>query len=436
LRAAAVTEPGQLRIIGALLVMLVVAFGAVAAWQVAERSAAAADVVNRSEPLSYKADEIYRLLADADTTAAGGFLAGGQEPKAVRSRYELDIKTASTYIADAATNAQGSPGRQQIQLLNQQLPVYTGLVETARTDNRQGLPLGGAYLRYASKQMRDLILPAARRLYEIETSRLGQDYTAAKSVPWAAWGLGALALGGLVWAQRRMYHRTNRVFNQGLLAGSAATAVVLLWLVAAHTVARTELTASYDHGAKSLQVLNQARISALQARGDENLTLVARGAGAAYNTSFDNGITALAGTNEKTSDGGLLGTALALADNQSGRRQPVRLAMADVSAWRMRHDAARQADLAGEYNTALAKVIGGKDQNGRLVGATETTGYYFDALISALRVAADHEHQEFQSAANSGRGALTGLGAGAALLALLGAACAVLGIGRRLSEYK
>lgn len=42
LRAAATTEPGRLRIIGAVLALLVVAFGAVTAWQMTERSAAMA----------------------------------------------------------------------------------------------------------------------------------------------------------------------------------------------------------------------------------------------------------------------------------------------------------------------------------------------------------------------------------------------------------
>ena len=83
LRAAATTEPGRLRIIGAVLAVLVVAFGAVTAWQVADRQSAAGNVVNHSAPLSADAAEIYRSLADADATVAGGFLVGGQEPKAV-----------------------------------------------------------------------------------------------------------------------------------------------------------------------------------------------------------------------------------------------------------------------------------------------------------------------------------------------------------------
>ncbi|MGW7674150.1 hypothetical protein ACWGJX_44980, partial [Streptomyces sp. NPDC054775] len=82
LRSAATTEPGRLRVIGAVLALLVIAFGAVTAWQMTDRSNAADDVLHSSQPLSAGAADIYRSLADANTTASSGFLAGGPEPRA------------------------------------------------------------------------------------------------------------------------------------------------------------------------------------------------------------------------------------------------------------------------------------------------------------------------------------------------------------------
>lgn len=434
-RAAAGTEPGRLRIIGAVLAVLVVAFGAVTAWQITDRTTAAGDVLHHSAPLSANAAEIYRSLADADATVAGGFLVGGQEPQAVTDRYDEDISTAAKLITEAAANSGGSAeARTQISALNEKLPYYTRLVATAQADNRQGLPLGGAYLRYANDQMRQNggLLDAADKLYKLETDRLGHDYADAKSLPYAAWALGVAALGGLLWAQRRHYRRTNRVFNQGMLAASAASAVVLLWLVVGHTVARTQLDDSYAHGAQSMQVLNSARIAVLQARGDENLTLVARGSGASYDTSFQGGMKSLAGADPK-GVGGELEQALALADNTAGR-SPVNAAIKGVRAWRGRHDGARASDNSGDYTTAVAKVIGGKDSSGKTV--TETTGQCFDVVDKSLEKAVAQEQHEFQQAADSGRGALSLLPFGAALLAVLAAAGAALGIGRRLSEYR
>ncbi|WP_405838368.1 hypothetical protein OG528_12575 [Streptomyces platensis] len=434
LRAAATTEPGRLRVIGAVLALLVVLFGAVTAWQVADRTAAAEDVVEHSQPLTADAASLYRSLADADTTAAAGFLAGGEESRATRDRYAADIRTASALLVKASANSAGSDGAgAQIAKLNGGLPRYTGLVETARANNRQGLPLGGAYLRYAHEQMRTELLPAARALYDAETDRLAGDYATAKARPWWALAAGVVALGALGWAQRRHYRRTNRVFNRGLLAATAASLVVLGWLVAGHTVAREELTGSYEHGARSLRVLNEARIAALRARGDENLTLVARGAVLTdgrqdfYEAGFRAGMTELAGAGDHGAAAARsrLGAALELADDEAGRR-PVRAALTQVRQWQARHAQARAADEGGDYDGALAKVI----------GAEGSTGESFDQVAAGLERALVHEQAEFRSAADGGRAALRGLPVGAGVLAGLGALGAVLGIGRRLAEYR
>jgi hypothetical protein len=53
-----------------------------------------------------------------------------------------------------------------------------------------------------------------------------------------------------------------------------------------------------------------------------------------------------------------------------------------------------------------------------------------------LAAALTHEESEFKQAAGDGRDAMSGLPAGAAVLAVLAAAGALLGIGRRLSEYR
>lgn len=434
-RGAATTEPGRLRIIGAVLAVLVVAFGAATAWQITDRSDAAGNVLHHSGPLSSDAAEIYRSLADADATVTGGFLVGGEEPQKVSDRYRTDISRAAHLITQAAASSRGTDAdTKALSRLSEQLPYYTGLVATAQADNRQGFPLGGAYLRYANEQMRKSggLLDSANALYQAETRRLDHDYARARALPWAAWVLGALALAALGWAQRRHYRRTNRVFNHGMLAATAAASVALVWLLTAHVVARGDLGDSYAHGAKSMRVLNNARIAVLQARGDENLTLVARGSGGSYDASFAKGMDSLAG-NDPKGVGGEMAQALALADTDAGRA-PVNEAIKSVRTWRARHAAERHSDDGGDYTTAVAHVIGGKDAAGNTV--TDTTGECFDKVDQDLEKAVAQEQAEFTSAARSGHGALSLLPFGAGLLAVLAAAGAVMGISRRLSEYR
>ncbi|MEU1483564.1 hypothetical protein [Streptomyces sp. NPDC005752] len=424
LRAAATTEPGRLQIMGAALALLVVVFGAVTSLEISGRASSADDVVTRSQPLSADAASIYRSLADADTMAASGFLAGAQEPPDVLARYDADIKEASRLLVEAAASTDASTSsHREITTLSELLPEYTGLVERARANNRQGLPLGGAYLRYANQKMTGELLPAAERLHAEETGRLATDSADARRFPFLSLGVGALALAALVWMQRRNYRRTNRVFNHGLLAATAAATVVLLWLAVGHTMARADLRSAMVQGQESLDVLNKARINSLKARSNENLTLVARGAVLTpdgtrdqYETDYSTGMKEL---------GAQLRSAKELADDPTGR-EPVGDAIDSVSEWQERHRKARTTDDRGEYDSALRQIIGPEN----------STGQSFERVDDALEKALAHEQDEFDAAAEDGRGALGGLPIGAAVLAVLGAAAAVVGVNRRLSEYR
>lgn len=173
---------------------------------------------------------------------------------------------------------------------------------------------------------------------------------------------------------------------------------------------------------RSLNVLQDARIASLKARSNENLTLVARGAETTkdgkdlYDSSFRTDMAALDRS---------LAQARGLADDQAGAK-PVVAAVGNMTEWNRRHDAARGQDESGEYQKALDGVIGAK-------GAT---GECFDSVDANLAAALAHEEKEFRQAAGDGLAAMGGLPWGAAALAVLAAATALIGIGRRLSEYR
>ncbi|MGW0672135.1 hypothetical protein [Streptomyces sp. NPDC002746] len=431
LRAAATTEPGRLQIIGAVLALLVVAFGAVTAFEVSGRAASANDVVTHSQQLSADAADIYSSLADADAAAASGFLAGPQEPVKVHEKYVEDIDEASRLLVKAAANTDPSTeSGHEITTLNKELPRYTGLIERARASNRQGLPLGGAYLRYANQKMAGDMLPAAERLYAAETGRLGQDYDSARTWPFFSLGIGVIALIVLLWAQRRNFHRTNRVLNHGLLAATAASLVVLLWLAVGHSVARSDLSDANTRGQQSLDVLNRARIDSLKARANETLTVVARGAvltadgkNDKYETDYGTGMKALVEELDKAAK-------LAEDTHDTVGGEPVAKAITGVTEWQSRHRTARKTDDSGDYDTALTQIIGTADST------KGSTGESFNRVDDALKRALAHEQEEFTQAARDGRGALGGLPIGAAALAVLGAVAAIVGVNRRLSEFR
>lgn len=426
LRSHAVTEPGRLRLIGAAIVALLLLFGLVTSWQTDSRTRSTTAVLEGSGPLSADAAMIYRSLADANTTAASGFLAAENESELVRKDYTTNIETASKLITKAAGKSKGSKtAQQQLTILNEQIPVYTGLVESARANNRQGLPVGGAYLRYADAKMRDTLLPAAHALYEAESKQLAQDHRDAGSMPWLSLFLGLAVLSLLGWAQRRHFLRTHRVFNRGLVAATTAAVVLLLWTLGGQLVAGHHLDEAERKGAASLKALNSALVAALQARGDEGMALVTRGSGGDYVRGYHDNMAKLAGKDPEAAQGGLLHKAVQLADDEAGR-EPVRSAQRNASFWYYRNGEVRKLEDSGDYSTAVAMVIG---QRG-------TTGETFDKVDAGIREAITHEQKQFEGAVKDGRKALFALPEGAIVLVLLGAAGTVMGISLRLSEYR
>src|SRR5216683_7509258 len=263
----ATTTPGRLRLLLVSLVALSLIWGAVAAWTANQRTSAAGAVVGTSEPLSLDGQRIYRSLSDADATAATAFLSGGLEPLAARHRYLADIAEAASSLESATAVAGQSAAAADLARISAGLPVYTGEVETARADNRLGLPLGAAYLREASSLMRGTLLPAARGVYDQANSQLTADSGRATGLPTALLAVvPAVAAGYLLYrAQRYLFRRTNRVASAGLVLASAAGAVSLLWLAVALTVARVDLLQARGQGSAPVEALARADIAALRA---------------------------------------------------------------------------------------------------------------------------------------------------------------------------
>jgi hypothetical protein len=423
---AAGTTQAKLRLLLLALLVLTVLWGGVAAWSVASQTSAAGNVRTASEPLSLDAQRIYRSLSDADATEAAAFLSGGQEPFALRRKYQGDIAQAAREL-EAATAASGqSTAGKQLAVLSADLPIYTGLVETARAENRLGYPLGAAYLREASNLMRSTLLPAARAVYARENAQLAAADQQATSVPYAALVVAVIAAIGLAVAQRWLSRRTQRILNPGLVVASVAGLISVIWLVTAFTVASVQLSSARDHGSAPVEALAATDIAALRAHADESLTLIDRGGDAcppcdAFQQDFLSQQKSLG-----PGSGTLLTAAAAASQGSSGASQA-----ADASriagAWYSAHRNVRSLDDSGKYPAAVRLALGpGPAQSGGLFGRV-------DADLTGAMTA---DQASFASAAQSGQGALTGLEAGVIVLALVMAAGCWWGISRRLAEYR
>jgi hypothetical protein len=415
--------PGRLTAYLVVLGLLGVLTGISAVVGVGSRSDLVDAVATRSGPLAVQAQLLYRSLSDADATAAAAFLSSGSEPPALRARYQSDIAAASAALAAAGGATAGGAGDAgPVADIAASLPVYTGLIETARTYNRQNLPVGAAYLREASTLMRDRLLPAADQLYRLETERLAGDRDGAAAFPWLTVPLILLTLAGLVVAQVYLVRRTRRLVNVGLATATAAGAVLLLWVGLSWIGAAVNLNASDRDGSGQVEVLAQARIAALQARADEALTLVARGSGGAFEDDFNTNMTTLAG---EDGQGGLLARA------QNDATDPaVSDALADavsaVTEWRTVHTTLRGLDDAGQYPDAVKLAIGTDGSSAAAFNRVD------DRLAAAIATAS----RAFDEGADSAGGALVATGFGWSVLTLVLVAGVVVGLQQRIAEYR
>jgi hypothetical protein len=420
LAARARSTPGRLTALMLLLAVLGLLAGIAGVVGIMQRSALVDGVRHGSGPLTVQAQQLYRSLSDADATVAAAFLAGGIEPDALRQRYQKDIADASAALS--AVTAGASADRDAVNHLAARLPVYTGLVDTARTYNRLGRPLGAAYLREASGLMQSELLPAAQSLYKSETRQLRADRTGGASFPWLAVPLLLLTIAGLVWAQRYLTRRTHRLLNVGLVVATGLAVVTLGWTTLSWAAVQNHLDVSRRAGSEQVDLLVQARIAALSARADEALTLVARGSGGDFDKNFDGWMRVLAGDGS----GGLL-EQVRKATNDSTVAGLVYGAQNDARAWLASHKKARDLDNAGNYPEAVKLAVG---------GGADSTGIAFQRLDDQLAKAIDRADAAFNTEARAAADGFTLAAPGLVVLTLLMLAGVVAGVQQRIAEYR
>ncbi|MGH3900616.1 MAG: hypothetical protein ACRDTA_20675 [Pseudonocardiaceae bacterium] len=416
------TTPGKLRLTRLVLVIGIVLAGAVGVVTANDRVDTTRDIAERLEPLNANVTTLYQSLADADATVAAGFLSGGVEPNEVRARYNRDVATATASLAQAGTQAGGElVTANRIADITTQLPVYTGLVERARANNRQGLAVGTTYLRRASELMQRSILPEGAELQRRQASQLNGAYQRAESVPVVALAACGASLAGLIWVQVFLFQRTHRMFNIGLVMASGAVLAGLVWWTAAGMVSAGSLARSLGHSRSVSDALGPAQIAALQARAVESLGLVTRDGDS--EPDFDARMQQLA---RNGGAGGALGAAKQFATDPEGRAL-VRAAVDDASGYAAAHQEVRRLNETGEYTKAVDAAV-----NSRQGSAAAA----FDRLAAAIQAAVEYERAAFGRDIDRARGWLAGLPIGIGTLALIAAVGVALGVRQRLEEYR
>ena len=294
------TTPGQMRLATATTALMTSVVGVAAITVLHTRHEATQAIASVAQPSLVHASNAYAKFSDADATASVAFLTGDTDLVYARPRYESDLVTATTELA-AISHAAGATRQidDSIRVINVQLPIYTGLVETARTNNRQGFPVGAAYLRQASDTMRTKILPAVLSIYREEASRLAAAYDsdALQTGPLLLLVVAVALIGLMVGVQFWLAKRTRRTLNLGWLAATVIVAAVTAAVGAVIMSNSHNLESARRQGSDATAQLASARILAVRAQADESLALIARGSGTSFSKDFDEVTSRLRGRN-------------------------------------------------------------------------------------------------------------------------------------------
>jgi hypothetical protein len=407
-----------------LLAAGAIVFGVLAAGAASTRHRAASSVATETEPLLVQAEGLYASLSDADATAATTFLTGGLEPAARRERYVSDLRAAGGLLATLGRQVGTSAtARAAVLVLSTQLPVYSGLVDTARANNRRGFPVGAAYLREASTLMREQMLPAAGRLYEVQARRLNSDYGSGVSTGTflVVISVSLLMLALIAVAQVYVARLTHRILNVAMVAGTVVLVALSAWMIASFVTEQSTLATAQRTGSDSVEVLSAARILALRAQDDESLALVARGGGQQNLADFNTVTSRLTGANGRA---GLLEEAARIA-RRSGSGAAIQNLSAGFAQYLTVHRRVVALEANGKFSDAVNLAVG--------AAATEVS--LSDALNSGLGQQIAAAQHRFDRAANDATSALGGLWLAIPLLTLLFASFALYGLRQRINEY-
>ncbi|WP_028479439.1 hypothetical protein [Nocardia sp. CNY236] len=419
LRSLATSSPVRLIAVGLLLMSLCLATGAVTATTVGDRQHGLRVLLHNTEPDAHSAHRLYTALSIADAAASTAFIAGGLEPQAVRDRYTQALGEAAAELVTTsnpaiAPNPVHDPDARLRTAMVTGLPVYAGLVETARTNNRSGYPVGAAYLSEASHYMQTTLLPMAEELQNLRAARVADAQHDHVRPPWLAIALSVLALGALAGAQRQLARRWRRVFNPGLVFASATMLILLAWTVSAGTMSAAAMSEARDEGVVPTALLTESRILAQRARAAETLKLVRRDATGDYDRTYDADVERLAE---------LIGTYPASAPAGG----EVRTAVAALHHWQLAHRRMNDALAVGDVNTAAAVATG--------PGATDAA-VHVDALDRALERGIAQTRDTVRDTISQAARALNFLETAALVLAVVAAGSIGLGIWPRLREYR
>lgn len=416
------TTPGLMTVISVILVLAILAAGGAMAGQAANRQGDLNTLVNRTEPVSFAAQELYNSLSVADSVATTGFVENAAGGVDTQSSYREALDTASRAVIRAAAGIDDPSSREMSLILEiqEKLPMYSSLITEAGVNNRQGLPVGGAYITQASSMMQDEILPAAGELHSSTSSEVGRQQIALTQPNWFALSGLVAAVVLLVIAQLMLAAKTNRRINPGYLAATVLMTIAMLWAGGSALNTWASGSRGLDGATQPLEVLTSQRIAVQQTRTTEALSLVQRDYNSGNQTDFSQQVAAIDRELEKLRPG-------------IGEREALDEARENLRDWDSAHADVVSLVRQGDYTGAIRATV----EDGEAVGSDDapSVSESYQALDDNMRVLIDDTREQLREYLSDSRVAAQQVTSIVILLGLISALCVIQGTRPRLQEY-
>ncbi|EEB63577.1 hypothetical protein [Corynebacterium amycolatum] len=408
-----ITSPGRLTIVALILIVAILAAG-LSMWQTtSQRQQQLTRISQLSEPMANASQNLYASLTIADASANTAFSRGTlNSSQDLVSNFDDVIAQASMSATRAATGIENvdDPEMKDIATVQRLLPVYTGMVETARANARQGNPVSVAYLASASNLMQVQILPAAKSLYERTSTTTNEEQRELSKPPLFPMSGLAAAILMLLITQWWLTRRTGRLFNVGLFGATMLMAIALVGVGIA-TTQPWQPNSLFGEQRPDVHALTEVRIDAQQLRASETLGLVRRQPADAE--SFSQSVRTLVGELERV--------------DANAPDDDVRAAIHGIYSWESGHNLMMEHLGSGDYAGAVRIATD--------VDNASSSATAFNQVDESLQNSIAESRLTARENLDQSRRAIAALSLATVTLTVIAAVLVVFGFRHRLLEY-
>lgn len=408
------TTPGKIVAMMVVLTLALLAAGISMSQSMAARQRALDTLITSTEPMAASANALYVSLSQADTVSTTAFVQPGLLTSEQMELYWASIDSAAAYAAEIHEAALG-PGGDNVTEILRDLPVYTGLMERAKVNQRLGNPVGVAYMTEASAVMRGQMLANADELAQLTQHEVAEEVRRLSSPQWVPLSGLVAALIFLTIAQVWLWRTFRRRFNRGFLAATAAIVIAIGWVGVSSYQSWQNGMVGYERAVEPWQQLASARIDAQEARTDETLTFLARQSVSRSAESFDR-------TREQVT--AALDTAESLEGSLEASEASVTVARDALADWAAAHEQLTELLASGRYDAALD-----------LLNAQPGSASAYAQLDGELQRLIGVSREATRTYINASLDATLRVSTAVALLTVAAVVCIWAGIRRRLGEY-